>query len=122
MDFLSVFLSSQIFTKFISPAANTDLASYLIVVAVVWKTMGKKVSKAFTKMQNEIFEHMRAIENSVGNVAGEMKLLKEAVTADLKTHSSRLTAVETGIMDIRKEVDSLKHTKENKNGSSGTPI
>jgi hypothetical protein len=113
MDFLS-FLTPEFAHGLLSQAAKSDLTEYLIVVAVVWRVMKKNVGEAFTTMQTQVFAHLTRIEQSVSSVATEMKSLKEAVTADLNTHSTRLQAVENGILELRNEVDGLKQLPKEK--------
>lgn len=100
MEFLN-FLTPEYATALISQAAQSDLSEYLIVVAVVWRVMGKKVAN-----------HFKSIESAVTNVAAEVKSLKDAVTADLKTQSSRLEAVENGMLELHNRVSQLETTKE----------
>ena len=72
-------LGSDVLLDNLGKAAKADLTEYLIVVAVVWKMMGRKVA-----------EHFAKIEAGLKSVADEISGLREDVKKDLASHSQQL--------------------------------
>jgi len=98
------FFNSEFALGIIGKAAQADLTEYLIVVAVVWRVIVKKVGA-----------HMSSIENSIKSMSGDMhgiknevKELREAVTKDMSIHSSRLSVVETQVSELGNRVSKLE--------------
>lgn len=98
------FFSTEFAIGLIGKAAQADLTEYLIVVAVVWRVIVRKVSA-----------HMQSIEKSIGNMSTDMhgikhevKELREAVTKDMSAHSNRLASVEGNIADLNGRVAKLE--------------
>ena len=97
MDFILSSLSPEIAETWLSQAARSDLASYLIVVAVVWKVMGNKVSS-----------HFKSIESGLAGVAQEVANLRGAVQADLKIQVERLDGFERTVLGISERVEKIE--------------
>ncbi len=91
----------------ISKTAQSDLASYLIVVGVVWRTMGKKVGVHFKAME----EAMRKLTEQVG-------LLRADFVDSTKLTGTRLDALEGGMLQLRGRV--MKLEKPPQGASNGT--
>ena len=83
--------------EILSAAARSDLASYLIVVGVIWKTMGKKVSA-----------HFKGMEDAVRKLTNQVELLHTDLTDAVRQTGSRLDAVELGMVQLRGRVTSLE--------------
>ena len=83
MELLELFSDPNIAISFLSKAAQADLTSYLIIIFIVWRAMGKQVSS-----------HFLNIEQSVSRIADEVSQLKAAVMADFETQVTRLDEVE----------------------------
>ena len=83
MKLLDLFNDPTIVMSFLSKAMQADLTSYLIIVFVIWRAMGKQVSA-----------HFLSIEQSVGRIAHEIAELKSAVMADFETQVSRVDNIE----------------------------
>ena len=113
------FLSPEYFQSLLKPEMQAQLTQYLLVVAVVWATMGRKVSSRFREFQREnqqsidrglsMFQtHLSTIEKKFDEGIKEMRQMKEAVTKDLKVNSERLQNVETDMNDIKQRVTTLE--------------
>lgn len=70
------------------------LTQCLIVIAVVWFTMGKKVKTGVQVMVesalHDFKEHFDRMEGAVNKVAANLTELKETVSKDLSSHSQQL--------------------------------
>jgi len=94
------FLSPEAVQSVLGKAAQSDLASYLIIVGVVWKVMGSKVS-----------DHFQQIESGLKSVAQEVANLRGAVQADLKVQTDRLDKFEDTVIGLSERVKNLEITK-----------
>jgi len=113
------FFSPEYFQALLSPAAQASLTEKLLVVGVIWATMGRKVGKRFGEFKNEMSasldahinmfkSHLTAIENKFDDGISEMRAMKEAVSKDLQVNSQRLTAVEGGLKEVKTRVERLE--------------
>ena len=105
MDFL---FTPEYWHALLSPQAQASLTEKLIVVAVVWAVMGRKVAKRFKELKEEaqsgmrdglliMQSHMTVIEKTLAGAVQEIRGVKETVSRDLTAHSTRLTKVESGL-------------------------
>ena len=89
MKLLELFNDPAIAMSFLGKAAQADLTSYLIIVFIVWRAMGKQVSA-----------HFLSIEQSVGRIATEIAELKSAVMADFDMQAERLDGIEKRVESL----------------------
>lgn len=108
LDFL---MNEEYWKSLLSPQAQANLTEKLIIVAVVWATMGRKVTKHFAQLKSGldttlgIFrEHLKAIEDKLENGIIQMKGMRDAVGRDL----DRLGAVESGLSEVKTRVEKLE--------------
>ncbi len=101
-------LPTDVVEKFVSSAAKSDLASYLIVVGVIWRTMGKKVAG-----------HFAAMETAVKDLTKQVGLLRTDFVDSTKQTGSRLDALEGGMLQLRSRVMTLEK-KPPQGASNGT--
>lgn len=98
------FLTSEFAMNLVSKAAQANLTEYLIVVAVVWKVIVKKVSGHMMLIETSI----KNMSDNVHGIKNEVKELREAVTKDMNIHSSRLAAVESTVAELNGRVTKLE--------------
>lgn len=113
------FLNSEYISALLSTQAQVSLTEKLIIVAVVWATMGRKVSKRFKELQTQIDStlvmfktHLTAIEGKFDKGIYEMKAMKDTVSKDLQVNSERLANVEDGLGDLNNRVEKLENKGE----------
>lgn len=106
----------------LSPEMQASLTEKMLVVYLIWITMGRKVDTRFKELTNqtqvgisrsmEQFQtHFEKIEKSLASAVDEMRELKEAVAEDFSIHSKRLMEVEGTIQGLSNRVERLESTK-----------
>jgi hypothetical protein len=111
LDFLLASLTPESAGTLISKAAQTDLASYLVVVGIVWKVMGSKVAAHFKNLEASVQgANIAAVEvaTQLKGVSQELKNLKTAVQQDLKVQSARLENVEKALVQHGERIQNLE--------------
>lgn len=120
-DAILAFFQSESTQALLSDAMRSHLSQWLIVVGVVWATMGRKVSARFkelnhdmreglTKGLSEFQEHFKKIEVGLNQVAVEVNSLKTTVSKDLSVHAKRLEMLEGGLVQLSSRLDVLEKT------------
>lgn len=118
---MDIFLQ-EYFQALLSPAMQASLTEKLLIVAIIWATMARKVSFRFRELQFEtkksfdetieVFNnHFRTIEITLANAVREMRELKETVSKDLNAHSDKLGVIESSITGLDLRVKRLESTK-----------
>lgn len=109
------FFTPEYFNALLSPQAQASLTEKIIIVGVVWATMGRKVSKRFKEFQSTVDAtlsmfrvHLTAIEEKFDKGIAEMRAMKDAVSKDLQVNSQRLSAVENGLTEVKTRVGKLE--------------
>ena len=113
------FLNSEYVNTILSTAAQVSLTEKLIIVAVVWATMGRKIAKKFAELKKEtqdgitittlMFQkHLEKIEEKFDGAINEMKAMKETISKDLQVNSQRLKNVEDGLSEVKQRVSRLE--------------
>lgn len=113
------FLDSEYVRTILSTSAQVSLTEKLIVVGIVWATMGRKVSKRFKELKDEtqvgirttadMFEnHLKTIERKFEAAVMEMRAMKETISKDLQVNSMRLKNVEDGLSEVKQRVERLE--------------
>lgn len=106
------FFGPEFWNSLLSPTAQASLTEKLIIVAVVWATMGRKVSKRFKEMREEaerasnaaiatLKSHLGIIEGTLGEAVKEIRGVKEAFKKDLDIHALRMDKIETGLSTVQ---------------------
>ncbi len=101
-------LPTDMVEKVLSSAAKSDLTNYLIVLGIMWKTMGKKVSA-----------HFKGMEDAVKKLTEQVGLLRADFVAAAKQTGNRLDALEGGMLQLRSRVMTLEK-KPPQGASNGT--
>lgn len=116
---LSILPSPDALRELLKPDMQAKLTQYLIVVGVIWLTMGRKVSANFKLLKEDVtsqvsqgFEmfqkHLDNIELKFDEAVKEMKKMRDALSQDLKMNADRLNKLEDGISIITKRVEKLE--------------
>lgn len=94
LDFL---LDSAYWDALLTPEAKASLTEKLIIVAVIWVTMGRKVSNKFQSVETKVGEfqkkfyaHLDAIEEKFEKMVDVVQEMKETFSKDLKVNSEAL--------------------------------
>lgn len=80
-------------THWLTEAAQTQFAQDLLIVLLIWRLMGRRVSG-----------HFASVEASINAVVVELGKLRETVGADLRAQAMRLGMLE-------KRVDKIENNK-----------
>ncbi len=101
-------LDAESLHHFVSEAAQADLTSWAVKIALVWVLMGRKVRDGLRDMRtelttsiqavkNEFAEHFTAITKGLDQMTTQVKLMSASVAADLKNNNDRMSGLENRV-------------------------
>lgn len=113
MEFL---LSNEYLQALLSPAAQASLTEKLVIVAIVWATMGRKVTKRFKGIEDQVAntlemfkKHLTEIEAKFTAGIEELRDMKQTVSQDLRVNAERLSRLEDTQQLLIKRVEKLEN-------------
>lgn len=109
LDFL---LDSAYWDALLSPQAKANLTEKLIIVAVVWMTMGRKVSKRLEGLEKRFMTHLTSIETKFDNMVFQVKDLKETFSIDMKANSEAVRVNSVRVERVEHNQDLLTNRVE----------
>jgi len=115
-------LSPEYLQTLLSPHMQAQLTQYLLMVAIIWLTMGRKVDRRFKEYQEQttavvsagldMFKnHLTTIEKKLDEGIREMSRMRDTVSLDLQANNKRLGNIENDIKDVKDRVSKLENTK-----------
>lgn len=113
----------ELVQHFLSTEGQASLMEKLIIVAVVWFTMGRKVSIRFQEMKrdtnktiNEAMDalksHLLIVEKKFDDVVGEMSETRKVLSADLEANTRRMEKIEQLWIELSERVGRLENNKQ----------
>jgi hypothetical protein len=109
LDFLS---DSSYWDTLLSAQAKASLTEKLIIVAVIWATIGRRVSNRFKGTEEKFMGHLLRIETKFDNMVSEFKDLKDTFSRDLKLNSEALRVNSMRIERVENGQDLLNNRVE----------
>lgn len=115
-------LSPEYLQTLLSPQMQAQLTQYLLMVAIIWLTMGRKVDRRFKEYQEQttavvsagldMFKnHLTTIEKKLDEGIREMSRMRDTVSLDLQANNKRLGNIENDIKDVKDRVLKLENHK-----------
>lgn len=96
----------------LNDAWQSTLAQALVVITIVWFTMGRKVASGVRKFQSDTLkafqENFDKMETAVQNVATGLGELRETVGEELKSHSKLIGNVKLDVAQLKDRVNKLE--------------
>jgi hypothetical protein len=86
----------EMINEMLSPKARADFAEKMIVVAVVWFSMGRKVSNHFSSLERKFDDLQANVKEGLNEIATALR--------DVETkHESRISSLEGAVEELKKK-------------------